>query len=527
MDDINKVYCLLCQRCEETAITGALSTKDEVTAHQNCLLFSSGLYCRNSPQFDDLFGFSVEDVLKEVKRGSKLMCNKCQTKGATAGCEVKRCKKSYHYPCAVRHRAKIVEDADQGKYGLYCSKHSQQTQENNGSVNGHPSSFAQSRTSKSPSEAGSSKVHCLACEKTEGNISLESVSNGIHMRYCNKHAPASHKRSTSGDSTTARHAVCMQPVCSSDSSSRVKPSSSKRRLIFGDGQEWTLSKRKRRNAILTDDSSNSSYNEPDSEMNIFAPVETDFDESANSVPETQTVCQVIRKDNPSPTGSTSGNQLEDESINGETIIHSVKCYILSSSESDGESESLLPPVSQPPSATMAVVSTQTTSALLPSVVRFKTEVEESQRTDGGCSPDQSPVHCPAEQATGPAVPQQRSAGPPPSPPRSKPLDGTRSPAPPSDPEPSLDSASFWKSCNAAGCTQALFIGFIDEMNDISSRIQSDLARQEDYDHALTVMSASGKLAERVAKQQEELQRKQTELQKASTAMKDVVSALWT
>ncbi|KAM6955764.1 uncharacterized protein PEZ65_005302 [Lycodopsis pacificus] len=237
-----------------------------------------------------------------------------------------------------------------------------------------------------------------------------------------------------------------------------------------------------------------------------------------------------RKDNPSPTGSTSGNQLEDESIAGnkdgdEAIVHSVECYILCSSESDGESESLLPPVSQPPSATTAVVSTQTASALLPSVVRLKTEVEESQRTDGGSSPDQSPVHSPAEHATGPAVPHQSSAGPPPSPPRSNPLYGTRSPAPPS--EPSLDSASFWKSCNAAGCTQALFIGFIDEMNDIASRIQSDLARQEDYDHALTVMSASGKLAERVAKQQEELQRKQTELQKASAAMKDVVSALWT
>ncbi|XP_068561137.1 PHD finger protein 6-like isoform X2 [Cebidichthys violaceus] len=238
MDDINKVSCLLCQRCEETEITGALSTKDKVTAHQNCLLFSSGLYCRNSPQFDDLFGFSVEDVLKEVKRGSKLKCNKCQTMGATAGCEVRRCKKSYHYPCAVQHRAVVVEDADQGKYGLYCSKHYPQTQENNGSVNRRPSSFAKSQTSKSRSEAGSSK------------------------------------RSTSGDSTRA----------SSDSNS-----SSKRRLTFSDRQEGTPSKRRSWNVILTDDSSNSSYNEPDSEMNIFAPVETDFEESANSVPETQVI----------------------------------------------------------------------------------------------------------------------------------------------------------------------------------------------------------------------------------------------
>lgn len=36
-------------------------------------LFSSGIYCQNSPEFDDLFGFSVEDVMKEVKRGGKLV----------------------------------------------------------------------------------------------------------------------------------------------------------------------------------------------------------------------------------------------------------------------------------------------------------------------------------------------------------------------------------------------------------------------------------------------------------------------
>lgn len=117
MDNRSKVECVLCKKCEETKVTGALSTKDEVTAHQNCLvnihivsfqretpascsrtckpfsgignerlfvltrvsvfgsfqLFSSGLVCSSSPQFDDLFGFSVGDVLAEVKRGSKLV----------------------------------------------------------------------------------------------------------------------------------------------------------------------------------------------------------------------------------------------------------------------------------------------------------------------------------------------------------------------------------------------------------------------------------------------------------------------
>uniref|UniRef100_A0AAQ5ZJS0 PHD-type domain-containing protein n=1 Tax=Amphiprion ocellaris TaxID=80972 RepID=A0AAQ5ZJS0_AMPOC len=68
-------------------------------------------------KFDDLFGFSVEDVLKEVKRGNKLLCHYCKKKGATAGCEVKRCKKSYHYPCAVKDGAKTIEDEQNGCYG--------------------------------------------------------------------------------------------------------------------------------------------------------------------------------------------------------------------------------------------------------------------------------------------------------------------------------------------------------------------------------------------------------------------------
>ena len=37
-DGEKKVSCVLCNRSEETKITGPLSTQDEVTAHQNCLV---------------------------------------------------------------------------------------------------------------------------------------------------------------------------------------------------------------------------------------------------------------------------------------------------------------------------------------------------------------------------------------------------------------------------------------------------------------------------------------------------------
>ncbi|XP_076026239.1 PHD finger protein 11 [Genypterus blacodes] len=117
--------CALCLRAAETAVTGPLSSKGDVTAHQNCLLYSSGIYCQFSPKFDELFGFCITDVHEEVKRGSKLYCDRCKKSGATAGCEVKRCRKTFHYPCAMADGAENLEDEDNGKYVLYCRKHKQ------------------------------------------------------------------------------------------------------------------------------------------------------------------------------------------------------------------------------------------------------------------------------------------------------------------------------------------------------------------------------------------------------------------
>ncbi|XP_022596738.1 PHD finger protein 11 isoform X2 [Seriola dumerili] len=485
-----KVFCVLCNRSEETKVTGALSTKDEVTAHQNCLLFSSGIFCRNSPEFDDLFGFSVEDVMTEVKRGSKLYCNRCKQKGATAGCEVGRCKKSFHYPCAVQERAEITEDPDNGKYGLFCFKHHSQSSKYNGPVNGHG-------TSKNPSEAGTSQ------------------------------------RNSNDDFAEAR------PVCSSDSNSHLH---SKRRLNFNDRQEESRSKYKpAAKTRRISDSSHSDDNEPNTEMEIFAPLESDIDETTNSVPQNYLLTrpQFIRKDTECQTECTSGNQLNvknefENKDEGETTI-----------DSDAESESLLPVEICTEATTSSTLSPQTVSTAYPKVILVKA-AEEKKREDEGCSPDQH--------IAGPSAPQQSSTGAPPSPSpgHSKPDSVTGSPqcsssaiSPPPpesmcvslissspcpkgccfDPELIIDSPSFWKSCNVAGCTQAIFTDFINEMNDIASRIQSDQASQKDYDLALTVMAASGKLAELVAKQQKELQQKQMELTKAAAAMKEVVSAL--
>ncbi|KAK5860853.1 hypothetical protein PBY51_022304 [Eleginops maclovinus] len=237
----------------------------------------------------------------------------------------------------------------------------------------------------------------------------------------------------------------------------------------------------------------------------------------------------IHRKNRSYPRSTSETNLEDESGDeskdeDETIIHS-----------DAESESLLHPVFLPLLATLAEASTQTTPELPPIEVHCKTEAQSlslSLFTHDGNYPEQSPVHSePDHHTTGPSVPQRKPVSPLPSahthagdsacvnPPTSCSLPVAQSP------EPSVDSSSFWRSCNAAGCTEAIFRGFNNEMSDISGRIQSEQASQEDFNLALTVMRASGKLSELVAKQQEELQVRQRELQKAAAAMEEAVSVL--
>ncbi|XP_033866545.3 uncharacterized protein LOC117406568 isoform X1 [Acipenser ruthenus] len=115
--------CGFCHLAMESRKTGPLLQKEDTAAHENCLLFSSGLVTQSTPEGDDLAGFSVEGVKKEINRGRKLYCFKCKKSGATVGCEVKKCKRSYHFLCALKDNAKKEEDMDRGLFRIYCEIH--------------------------------------------------------------------------------------------------------------------------------------------------------------------------------------------------------------------------------------------------------------------------------------------------------------------------------------------------------------------------------------------------------------------
>ncbi|XP_007555567.2 uncharacterized protein phf11 isoform X3 [Poecilia formosa] len=524
--------CVLCHRPDETTTTGALLKKEQVTAHQNCLLFSSGIFCTNTPEFDDLFGFSVEDVKNEVKRGSKLSCRHCKKKGATAGCEVKRCQKTFHYPCAMEEGAKKFEDTDNGKYGLYCRLHSDPE-------NRKPKT---PRNSKNPNKAGPSKTYCLTCERKEGNISLDSLSNSIVMMFCAKHAPSSLQTKANGDPSAA----AWSSSCSDSSSI----SQTKRQQSFDEEEEDGVFRRKsvKKSRLLSGDSSNTD------EEGLMPPLESDFEESATFVQEPESALPPLTsRESEKPSCSSAGFQVENmnsdlnNNDDDDTLTHS-----------DAESESLLCPVAagaefSPDPAARSVADERLQVQLMEKAVQtIKRENQESrheqheEHLNGWSVPHQSAAADPYPERSSsappgtssdfttapsrsncatllPSPPRPRSAAPGPFPPgvppRSEPS-STRAP-----PSPDVDSAAFWRKCNAAGCTQAIFTEFIREVDNISSRIQCDQASREDYDRALSMMLASGRLADLVTKQEEELERRRVELQRASASLKEAVSAL--
>ncbi|KAM9294460.1 G2/M phase-specific E3 ubiquitin-protein ligase [Gastrophryne carolinensis] len=93
--------CMLCGRAENCIEKyGEKKTYAEhgLTLHYYCLLLSSGIWQRGE-EHEGIYGFLVSDIKKELNRARKLRCSVCKLAGASIGCVVPRCKRSYHYPC--------------------------------------------------------------------------------------------------------------------------------------------------------------------------------------------------------------------------------------------------------------------------------------------------------------------------------------------------------------------------------------------------------------------------------------------
>ncbi|XP_024245065.1 PHD finger protein 7 isoform X2 [Oncorhynchus tshawytscha] len=501
------IRCVLCKSSKENLTTGPLSTKDSVTAHQNCLLYSSGVICQNSPEFDDLFGFTVKDVQNEMRRGNRLICYRCKRKGATVGCEVKRCQKSYHYPCAVEDGAHNVEDRIEGKYTVYCQKHNPELASNGTSL----SCNGDSDTEKNNNGEMSSKLFCVICEKKEESVSLEHIDSGIFKLYCEKHKPLSLQKELNGPSS-----------CKSDYNTpeNQRQTQTPKRLLNSSSKREVTSSRKSKHRRIMDNSSDSDGDVNRIDME-FSPLESNLEDLVNSEHSNHAE---------TPIASTTGNQPAPE--DGD-------CTLI---DSDAGSQSLLLPVM------LCVASEEPSQATVCSSESCQGFVPHSPGSPHGCShspgpaidpilpvhsPDCSSVHSGPLNLASTAIVCYGPVSSPPSPSTPSPHAVSQCPlARPGGPGSPGGSGSgnaasrvFWRRCTEAGCTESIFTTFISDMVGISKRILSDQASQEDYDLSLRVIEASGKLSQMLSQQEREFKKKQRELQRATAAIREARSAL--
>ena len=84
--------------------------------------FSSGLAQSEDASSGDggLCGFSMKDVLRELRRGNSIKCCGCHKPGGYVGCAVRHCHKAGHFPC-------LYNSGFCFRYGeqfeAYCAKH--------------------------------------------------------------------------------------------------------------------------------------------------------------------------------------------------------------------------------------------------------------------------------------------------------------------------------------------------------------------------------------------------------------------
>lgn len=107
MDAENDIKCGFCHLgVEAEPVCGKLHHDSKNTAaHHKCMQYSADLV---QYKFTSFGGFKIDKVEKEIRRGRRLKCSICKNDksrqgkwlGATSGCAISNCSKTFHYYCA-------------------------------------------------------------------------------------------------------------------------------------------------------------------------------------------------------------------------------------------------------------------------------------------------------------------------------------------------------------------------------------------------------------------------------------------
>ncbi|XP_051001705.1 G2/M phase-specific E3 ubiquitin-protein ligase isoform X1 [Acomys russatus] len=118
----NLACCIFCRKSDDCPNKyGEKKTYEKwnFSVHYYCLLMSSGIWQRGKEE-EGVYGFLIEDIRKEVNRASKLKCTVCKKNGASIGCVVPQCKRSYHLPCGLQKEC-IFQFT--GNFASFCWTH--------------------------------------------------------------------------------------------------------------------------------------------------------------------------------------------------------------------------------------------------------------------------------------------------------------------------------------------------------------------------------------------------------------------
>ncbi|XP_056611566.1 histone-lysine N-methyltransferase 2A [Triplophysa dalaica] len=582
-----KIICVLCKKSDETEITGALSSKDNISAHQNCLLYASGIYSKNSPTYDDLFGFAVKDVKQEVRRGGKLVCHHCQRRGATAGCEVKSCKRSYHYPCANEANASVIEDLNEGRYILYCEKHDPQskgasspspsTSGRNLSRSGSPDSRGQRPVRRaSNSSTGSSEQENTY--KPNNSATPNGPDNEAQNCFDPMFAPV---ESDLDDSTPPKHHNSIPMAQGARPSERLcltstglingargshlngcngdNPIQLNKRIDFDSSNsppETPRKKKKKLSVLDSDDELETSTNPVVSPAMPHGYGCTSPTHHNHSTPVTDNTrpCEALHS---LPTGD-DGDETDIDSDGSQSLLPSgpynvtVPCTVIMDSGPSMESENSLDPCS-PSRPVTADVRTP------PGSVATEPEPEDTTSKNITAPEPKAPNTDQAFPGSADHMPQQeRSDSGPTDQPQSptseipealpsaiQPLSASHITTDHPDDRSPLESASaspyhsgrdavmnlessaatFWARCNEAGCTEEIFSELISQLYSLRERIQSREATQQDFDVALKVLEASGQLPTIITQLEQDLEMQERELLRKMAALRDAKAIL--
>ncbi|XP_012696481.1 PHD finger protein 6 [Clupea harengus] len=194
--------CALCRTSRDKECGPLLvSDNQKVAAHHKCMLFSSALVTSHSAS-ENIGGFSVEDVKKEIKRGNKLMCSQCHRPGATIGCDVKTCRRTYHYYCALWDKAQTKEKPSQGIYLVYCRKHRDALQDASDDEQGVEANDSDSSPPRSRGRGRFEKGRIKGVPRGQSDDTRSTSSQGMDDTESSSHRDRSPLRGSPSDTGT-------------------------------------------------------------------------------------------------------------------------------------------------------------------------------------------------------------------------------------------------------------------------------------------------------------------------------------